>query len=344
MKLGILGHFGIGKSLLNGQTVKSNNLADGLERYTSCEVLKIDTHGWTRAPFKLLHNIKNAFRSCDAVIMLPAHNGVRVFAPILLHYKKKYRKKIYYDVIGGWLPEFIENKKNLKKTLKGFDGIWTETDNMRSALESQAFQNVKTVPNFKELSPLSKDKLDLTPMSPYKLCTFSRVMKEKGIATAVQVVSSVNQELGENFFTLDIYGQVDPSQTEWFDELQQSFPEQIKYCGAADPSSSVDVLSGYFALLFPTYYDGEGFAGTIIDAYAAGLPVIASDWRYNSELVTDDTGFLFPTEDKDAFAGLLKTIAKEPSIVTSKKPSCLAEAEKYRTENVIKQIEDILNQ
>lgn len=50
-------------------------------------------------------------------------------------------------------------------------------------------------------------------------------------------------------------------------------------------NQSTEVLKNYDALLFPTYYEGEGFAGTIIDAFAAGLPVIASDWKYNSEII-----------------------------------------------------------
>jgi glycosyltransferase involved in cell wall biosynthesis len=47
------------------------------------------------------------------------------------------------------------------------------------------------------------------------------------------------------------------------------------------------VLRDYFALLFPIYYIGEGFAGTAIDAFSAGVPVIASDWKYNSEVIKE---------------------------------------------------------
>ena len=108
MKVGILGHFGVGKTLLNGQTIKTKSLVDGLEKYGGAEIIEVDSHGWIRHPFRLINYIRSAFKDSEAVIMLPAHNGVQVFAPLLYYYKKKYNKKIFYDVVGGWLPEFLK--------------------------------------------------------------------------------------------------------------------------------------------------------------------------------------------------------------------------------------------
>ena len=34
MVVGILGHFGNGRKLLNGQTIKTQNLKDGLKKYS----------------------------------------------------------------------------------------------------------------------------------------------------------------------------------------------------------------------------------------------------------------------------------------------------------------------
>ena len=47
-------------------------------------------------------------------------------------------------------------------------------------------------------------------------------------------------------------------------------------------------------MIFPTYYVGEGFPGTIIDAFSSGIPDIATDWRYNSEIVQNGkTGYIY---------------------------------------------------
>ena len=134
---------------------------------------------------------------------------------------------------------------------------------------------------------------------------------------------------------MDIYGQVDANQTIWFDTLQKKFPYYIHYNGTVPFDKSVDVLKYYFALLFPTYYEGEGFAGTLIDAYSAGVPVIASDWKYNSELVNENVGYVYPTGNQIAFIEILKKVAKNPSLILSKKKCCIEEASKYRIDNTV---------
>lgn len=210
-----------------------------------------------------------------------------------------------------------------------------KTNTMRKALEIQGFNNVYVMPNFKDLNILKESELVYPNTEPYSLCTFSRVMKEKGIEDAVNAVKTVNEHFGRTVYTLDIYGQVDSAQTEWFNELENTFPSYIKYGGLVPFDKSVEVLKNYFALLFPTYYEGEGFAGTLLDAMAAGVPVVASDWRYNSEIVNEKNGYVYPVHDNYAFIDTLINVGNNLDLLLSKKPSCLKEAEKYRAENVI---------
>lgn len=340
MKICILGHFGEGTNLLNGQTVKTKIITEELQKQLGQDqVLKIDTHGgWKtllKAPFQVFRALKNSTN----VLICPAHNGLRVYAPLLSFAKRFFKKrKIHYVVIGGWLPQFLMQRKHLSKNLKKFDGIYVETNTMKSALEVQGFKNVHVMPNCKKLTVLSENELVYPSGAPYKLCTFSRVMREKGIEDAVNAVVAVNTDLGFHAFSLDIYGQVDGEQIEWFESLQKNIPSYIRYGGVVPFDKSVDVLKDYFALLFPTYYEGEGFAGTLIDAYSAGVPVIASDWKYNAELVNENVGFLYPTGDHRAFVDILKRIAINPTLLLCKKQLCLIETEKYKIDDIIRQL------
>ena len=53
-------------------------------------------------------------------------------------------------------------------------------------------------------------------------------------------------------------------------------------------------------------------AETLAEAKAAGLPVIASDWRFNSELVKEGcTGYLFETHDIGALTETVKRAMKD---------------------------------
>ena len=338
VKVSVLGHFGRGETLLNGQTVKTKIITEELQRSLGREqVLKIDTHGgWktlVKAPFQTISALKNSRN----ILIFPAQNGLRVYAPLLSFFRRFFRgRKLHYVVIGGWLPRFLTERKNLAKALKKFDGIYAETGTMKSALEKQGFQNVFVMPNCKKLTVLAEEDLVFPDKEPLRLCTFSRVMREKGIEDAVRAVTEANKSLGRTAFSLDIYGQVDENQTEWFEKLQKTFPDFVRYGGAISFDRSVETLKNYFALLFPTYYEGEGFAGTLIDAFSAGVPVMASDWKYNTELVNEKVGYIFKTRDTDALCELLKAAAKDPTNMLEKRKHCLREAEKYTVAETVK--------
>ena len=162
-------------------------------------------------------------------------------------------------------------------------------------------------------------------------------MREKGIEDAVNAVVSVNTDLGIQAFSLDIYGQVDGAQIEWFESLQTKFPSYIRYGGLVPFDKSVEVLKEYYALLFPTYYEGEGFAGTIIDAFASGLPIIASDWRYNSEIIKPHiNGLLVKCKNVNDLVLALKYISDNKDEWNKMKSECLKEAFIYSPENALR--------
>lgn len=332
----IIGHFGHGENLLNGQTVKTKIVTKEIvKELGKKEVSCIDTHGGVKALISAFRHALIALKYHKNIIIMPAENGLRIFAPLLVLLNLLFHRKLHYVVIGGWLPEFLKKRKKLTKALMSFDGIYVETNTMRKALEAQGFNDVYVMPNFKDLNILKESELVYHHTEPYRLCTFSRVIKEKGIEDAVNAVKTVNEHFGRIVYTLDIYGQVDSAQTEWFNELKSTFPLYIKYGEFVPFDKSVEVLKNYFALLFPTYYEGEGFAGTLLDAMAAGVPVIASDWRYNPEIVNEKTGYVYPVHDNHAFVTTLISVGNNSDLLLSKKSDCLKEAEKYRAENVI---------
>lgn len=337
-RVSVIGHFAVGHQYLNGQTIKTKIVTGELTRVLGPDqVAVVDSHGGRKtllkAPFQVLGSLKNSTN----VVILPAKNGLRVYAPLLAVFRRLFRKrKLHYVVIGGWLPQFLETRKWLARALMQFDHIYVETRTMKTALEQQGFSNVCVMPNCKDLTILSEEDLVFCMEEPYRLCTFSRVMREKGIEEAVDGVKTVNDALGRQMFSLDIYGQVDPAQTDWFADLQKGFPKSVRYGGMVPFDKSVEVLKEYFALLFPTYYEGEGFAGTLIDAFSAGVPVIASDWKYNAEIVGAQVGYVYPTCNRGAFLDVLMQVAENPERILSKKQSCLKEAQKYRIDQALR--------
>ena len=333
-KIGICGHYG-GENSLNGQTVKTKIITNELiNYYGENEIRCFDSSGGSKKIFKHICGVLNLLKTCDNVIILPAHNGIRIFAPLLAFANKFYKKKLHYIVIGGWLPEFLKKRKHLSKSLKKFDYIYTETSTMKKALERQGFNNIVILPNCKKLNILKQNELIYCTYEPYKLCTFSRVMKEKGIEDAVKAVKYINNKFGRTCYTLDIYGQVDLNQADWFDELKKSFPDYIKYCGTVEFDKSTEVLKNYYALLFPTHFKTEGIPGTIIDAYASGVPVISAKWDSFDDIIDDGiTGFGYSINNVDELINILFNLMHTD--INDLKPSCLKKASEFKTNVII---------
>lgn len=334
-KICIVGHFGFGKNLLNGQTIKTKIITAEIQKQFGVDnVICLDLAGGVKKIPRLLFSVPNALSKCDNFIMLPVENGLRFLTPLLCFWNKIFRKRLHYVVIGGWLAKFLSRKKQIKKGLKQFSGVYVETNTMKSALEAQGFTNVVLMPNCKELTPLSKEQL-IYPSKPYKLCTFSRVMMEKGIEDAVKAVMEINQKYEATVYTLDIYGPVDNEQWAWFDNLQKSFPEYVKYAGVVPFDKSVDVLKGYYALLFPTRFYTEGVPGTIIDAYAAGVPVISARWQSFNDVIDENvTGIGYEFENIKALTDVLEKV-RDGETLNSMKENCIKKAYEFMPQRVI---------
>lgn len=323
-----------------GQEVKTCILADTLETKYG-KIYRIDTlakNSKIKMPFQLLL----AMITCTDVVILPAHNGLVVLSKLLSKLNKLFHRRLHYSVIGGWLQDLLPNYPDVMKALHEFTGIYVETKTVMVALQKLGFTNVYVVPNCKPLSIIKKNDLETSYSKPYKLVTFSRVTEKKGIGTAANIVMKLNKKYSRKVFTLDIYGPVDPGEDErWFAELRKSFTDAITYRGNAPFDKSVEILSGYFALLFPTQYFTEGIPGTIIDAYAAGVPVIASKWKSFADVVEDGvTGLGYDFNTTADLEKIMDKIITEPSIITDLKQGCVRKANDFLPQNAIKPLID----
>lgn len=345
-KISVIGHFDFGKENTNGQTVKVKIVTDELcARFGAENVIKIDTAGGKSVVLKTPFQCIAALKKSNNIVIFPAQNGVRVYVPLLSFFRKFFRnRKLFYVVIGGWLPDLIKKHARLKAELKRLDGIYVETNTMKRAMERQGFTNIVVMPNCKKLSIVSPKELVYSADIPYKFCTFSRVMKEKGIEDAVNVVKEINKEAGKTICTLDIYGPVDLCQLQWFNALKGSFPEYIKYGGVIDYDKSVEVLKFYFALLFPTHYYTEGIPGTIIDAYAAGVPVVAAKWENFSDIVDEGgTGLGYEFNNEEALKCCLMKIIRDPHSFNMLKVNCLNKSVCFTPFDAMKSLVDDIN-
>ncbi len=337
IKLGICGHFGIGLNLLNGQTIKTKIVANEFRKQLGEEQVDIvDTHGGVKRVLSMCIETIGLFHKCENIMIAPARRGLLMYVPICTLYNFFYHRKLHYIVIGGWLNEYLNEHPRIEKKLKKFETICVETATMKTALEKRGFANIVILPNCKELKEYHLSELPQKYDEPYEICTFSRVMKEKGIEDIVNVVQVINESIGRVVYKLDIYGSIWKSYQKDFAKLQKTFPEYICYRGEVDFNKSTETLKKYFFLMFPTKFYTEGIPGTIIDAYAAGIPVVSAKWESYDDIVTEGiTGLGYSFGDLDALRQLLVEIVQNPQMIIKLKGACLQKSRELTPQFVI---------
>ncbi len=337
-KIAALGAFYIGRQHTDGQTIKTNLITDWLAgKVGEDQVWRIDTYRRRTLLLFLPFLLIRALWNYRCFVFFLERRGFFLITPLLDRINFFFRRPVHYIAVGGWLPDFLKERPRYLPIVRRFAAVYVQATLMKEMLEAQGLTNVVLLPNSRNFTPFHESDLVYFEKEPFPLCTFSRVAIEKGIGDAVEAVTRYNEEAGRTVFTLDIYGAVNPLQIGWFEELQKGFPPSIRYRGIAPFERSREVVKNYYALLFPSFIDREGMPGTIVDAFSAGVPVIATDLRYNKEWIFENrTGLLFRKKDREDLLEKLRFIHQNQDLWNGMKRGILQEAEKYRMENVMK--------
>ena len=92
-------------------------------------------------------------------------------------------------------------------------------------------------------------------------------------------------------------------------------------------------------MVFPTRFFTEGIPGTILDAYAAGVPVVSSRWESFFDVVDDGcTGIGYEFGNLKELINTLEQISDFPEIIVEKKFKCLNKAKEYVPELVLQSL------
>ncbi len=179
---------------------------------------------------------------------------------------------------------------------------------------------------------------------PFRVCVFSRIMKEKGIEDAINAVVDINKKSKNHRILLDIYGQIDKKQIEWFERLRRTFPDYITYKGEIDNRDTNHILKNYYLTLFPTHFYTEGIPGTVIDSLFAGVPVLASNWENFDDILKEGyNGYSFKFNNYEDFLDKLVWCLNNPKIINKMKYNCLQSADHFSSTEAIQTIKKVVD-
>lgn len=319
----------------DGQQSKTNDVISSFrKRGYEVDILNYGQY----SSFTLISRSLKRIRAHKNVLLLPGGKKALFLYTFLSKFFKK--KNFYYLAVGGWVTELIQNKSSRRKLkpLKKFKSVVLQNKQSVEIFNKHGFTNVSFIPTFSSKPQISDEEfrqslIDFEKIDQYRFCFFARIEESKGIFEACNVIKRLAKEKCN--VKLDIYGQIQKKEME--DKLINYLDENIRYLGVLH-DNSIKTLSTYYCMLFPTYYKGEGMAHSIIESFMAGLPIIATDWKFNSELVKDnENGFLINLDnlENNLYDKIVYCI-KHKEIIKKMRSTCFEVSKKYNSDSVLK--------
>ena len=176
-KLCICGHFGFGKELLNGQTIKTKIVAAELDRvYGPNNVIKIDTAGGVKALPLIWWRAFWASSKCDNIITLLSDNGLQAVMPVFVLCKYLFRNRISHLCLGAELSRYLKRRPWVGKIMHKVDCLYAETNVLKRSLNECGYSNVAILPNCKHTFACSRTAMGIASLLKRWLiksrCTF----------------------------------------------------------------------------------------------------------------------------------------------------------------------------
>lgn len=143
----------------------------------------------------------------------------------------------------------------------------------------------------------------------------------------------------DEYVKIDFFGQ---KTDRYYDEHLKDI-QMFKYKGVLSPNE----VMCYDALIFPSHYEGEGCPGILVEVLSASLPIIASDWKYNGEFITNGyNGFLCDTFNTKDYVEAIKVLLLAPTLKARMAENAHKRSEEFsvnKVKNLIKIFMSIRN-
>ena len=327
------------KEKYDGERIKCTLICDSFTKFVDLDTINLSVH-------KIINTIKILFkalfkkRAYEYVIISKDSHGANIIHKILRLGRYPSSKIIYFE-IGPFLYDRILNGTIKKKTFINDKLIVVETDSMKEELKSLGFEKISVFPNFKPICRIPFNQQNY-PKEKLKLVYLSRIEEPKGIYDLIYSLSIINNQ--KTIFVLDVYGRPQNSDEEKrIKDLSNKY-DFVNYLGTLEVGSedSYMKLSQYDLHVFPTKYK-EGFPGSIIDFFIAGIPTLSSSFARVHEILTDKDSVVYKQSDNDALQEKLLFIYNNQGILFRLRKNSYLRREQYSVESFEKYLNQLID-
>jgi glycosyltransferase involved in cell wall biosynthesis len=153
--------------------------------------------------------------------------------------------------------------------------------------------------------------VDDVEVDPQHVLFLSNLRRRKGVVEAVRTALLVLEEVPQARFTFAGAWESDELERE-VRSLASAGNGRITFCGRVEGEEKERLLASSAVLLFPPV-EPEGHPRVVLEALAAGVPVVATDRGAINETVVDaETGFVLPEPVPEELADAIVSILRDP--------------------------------
>lgn len=316
---------------IGGTTVLFKQLVDDIQRLDQVNLRVIDI---SRKHVGGFGDIVHAFRCClmlfrhlrwaSVLSFQTSRRGAIIFGPILHVIARLFGKKWIFRGFGGDIDAWHRSSASIFRrlfdhTVLKADVLLFERKDSVEYFERRSTGPVEWYPNSRRC-PDGVVTGVASAQSQRRFVFVGHVKPMKGIAEIIQA----SKLLPSHNFSVDVYGPLQDGVTPaWFAD------SPVRYCGPIESEAVVQTLTQYDVLVLPTYYEGEGYPGVILEAYCAGLPVIATRWGGIPEIVSAETGILVSPRDPGALAQAMQALIDSDHLLASLRDGARSKAPEF---------------
>ena len=171
------------------------------------------------------------------------------------------------------------------------------------------------------------------PGRPRRLITVGSLIRRKGHHILVEALARV----ADLSWTWEILGDGPERERLWRLIAHHDLSDRVWFAGIADP---LPFLAEADLLIHGA--SSEAFGLVIVEALGAGVPVIAADATGPAEILEKGGGWLFPRNEAEKAAKLLRVAISDPSRLPSPR-ECRGVAKRYSIDRITDRLEFLMN-
>lgn len=237
----------------------------------------------------------------------------------------KHASKKYIIHYRSTLPNYITDGVNrfvFTQLSKAADMVFVLNGPSAKMIEGIVGENYKLIPNFIENSAIRKYPKMIRKQ--IKTATYiGGVTTQKGCDVIIEAAIKRPE------IQFRLVGEIS-------DVLSRMYiPDNVILTGSKDHNAVAEELETADVFLFLSRFKGEGFSNALVEAMAAGLPCIVTDWAANADMVVDGKCGVVV---KECSAGPLLTAldkVADPSIRKAMSQNCVERASNEYSQNCV---------